>query len=168
MPHPLYHAGPSIFLGLAFRKWIDLPVFLLANVVVDIELFLFKGWPSHGYFHTLLVGGAVGAVWGLAAYPFRGFFGKVMRLIGLPYETGFWKMVLSGILGLWLHVFIDSIYHWDVRLFWPNMRDRLYRHHWLTKGEVKIAGIVFLIAAIILYISDVKAHMKEGRGNRGE
>ena len=164
MPYPLYHIGPSGFIGLAFRKWIDLPVFMLANVIVDIESFFFKGWPYHGHFHTLLFGAVVGAVWGLAAYPLRGFFGKMMRLMRLPYETSRWKMIFSGILGLWLHVIIDSIYHWDVRIFWPHMRERLYRWRLLTQGEVKIAGIVFLIAAIILYATDVMAYMRDSKG----
>jgi len=49
MPFTPYHFGPSGFWGLAFRKWLDLPVFVLANVIVDIEVlviwFFGLGWP---------------------------------------------------------------------------------------------------------------------------
>ena len=117
MPFTPYHFGPSGFISLALRKWIDVPVFILANVIVDIEV-LFTGY--HSYCHTLLIGAAVGAAWGIVAYPFRGIFKRLMNLIRLPYTTGFWKMLISGILGIWLHVLIDSSYHYDVKMFWPN------------------------------------------------
>ena len=38
MPFTPYHFGPSGFVGLVFGKWIDLPVFVLANVIVDVEV----------------------------------------------------------------------------------------------------------------------------------
>ena len=38
MPFTPYHVGPSGFVGLVFGKWIDLPVFVLANVIVDVEV----------------------------------------------------------------------------------------------------------------------------------
>ena len=68
MPFTPYHFGPSGFVGLVFRKWIDMPVFVLANVIVDVEVLavgLFGlGWPIHRYCHTLLIGAVVGALWG--------------------------------------------------------------------------------------------------------
>ena len=82
MPFTPYHFGPSGFVGLVFRKWIDVPVFVLANVIVDIEvlvIMLFNlGWPRHRYCHTLLIGAAVGALWGVAAYPLRNLFKKIV------------------------------------------------------------------------------------------
>jgi membrane-bound metal-dependent hydrolase YbcI (DUF457 family) len=153
MPITPYHFGPSAFFGLTFRKWLDIPVFVLANVVVDLEVPLIKllglGWPVHRYFHTLLIGAAVGAVWGIAAYPFRHFFGKIMRIIRIPYQTGLRKMVVSGVLGVWLHVVIDAIYHWDVQIFWPSKVKPLYGL--ISQGWVKAICVVFFFAAIILY-----------------
>ena len=77
MPITPYHFGPSGFVGLALRKWLDIPVFVLANVVVDIEVLVIRllglGWPAHRYSHTLLIGAVVGAIWGVAAYPLRHF-----------------------------------------------------------------------------------------------
>ena len=78
MPFTPYHFGPSGFVGLLFRRWLDVPVFIAANVLVDIEVIADSGfnyiWPlsllgdfkgfAPGYpvhqlwhFHTLLVGG---------------------------------------------------------------------------------------------------------------
>ena len=36
MPFTPYHFGSSGFVGLAFRKWLDVPIFVLANVIVGV------------------------------------------------------------------------------------------------------------------------------------
>jgi membrane-bound metal-dependent hydrolase YbcI (DUF457 family) len=163
MPFTPYHFGPSGFVGLVFRKWLDIPVFVLANVVVDIEVLFFDRWPIHRYAHTLLIGAAVGAMWGMAAYPLRNLFRKIMRLFRLPYETSLRKMVLSGVLGVWLHVLIDSVYHFDVRPFWPNKTISLWRmaRTYISQGQIEIICVAFFIAAIILYVIVVRGRIRK-------
>ncbi|HUT29421.1 MAG TPA: metal-dependent hydrolase [Sedimentisphaerales bacterium] len=172
MPFTPYHFGPSGFLGLALRRWIDLPVFLLANVVVDIEVLIFRNYPVHRYAHTLLIGAAVGAVWGVAAYPLRNYFKSIMEAFGLPYKTGFFKMLLSGVLGVWLHVLIDAVYHYDVRPLWPFWRRSLhsiirsylgYPRHEVIRGYVIGVCVAFFIAAIVLYVLQVRASIRKSR-----
>lgn len=157
MPFPIYHLGPSAFFGLTLRKWLDVPVFILANVVVDIEVLFFR-WPVHRYFHTLLIGAVVGAIWGIAAYPLRHPLGKIMRMLLIPYQTNFRKMVISGVLGVWLHTFIDAIYHWDVRIFWPSDVKPLW--HLISQKQVEIVCIVFLAAAVVIYAFAVASYLK--------
>ncbi|MHC4641289.1 MAG: hypothetical protein ACYS32_06565, partial [Planctomycetota bacterium] len=78
MPFTPYHFGPSGLIGLALRKWIDIPVFVLANVIVDIEVLIMVlldvRYPIHRYTHTLLLGAAAGIIWALAAWPLRTVF----------------------------------------------------------------------------------------------
>ena len=154
MPFTPYHFGPSGFIGLIFRKWIDIPVFILANVIVDLEVlvinFLDAGWPYHRYIHTLLIGSVAGIVWALAAWPLRNVFKMIMQLFRIPYKTTIWKMIISGILGVWLHVIIDSIYHPDVRLFWPNKSIPLWRL--ITKQQLEFLCLVAVIPVLILYL----------------
>ncbi len=157
MPFTPYHFGPSGFVGLLFRKWIDLPVFVLANVAVDIEVLIYiilaPDLSAHRYAHTLVFGAVVGALWGLAAYPCRPTFAKCMRWVHLPYRTSLRKMVLSGILGVWLHVIIDSLYHADVRLSWPSqplgLRDMAHWH--LRERRVKYACLFFFLVTGVVY-----------------
>lgn len=153
MPITPYHLGPSGFLGLTFRKWLDIPVFVLANIVVDIEVLVInltgRGWPFHRYTHTLLLGAIVGILWGAAAYPLRRFFGKLMRMVRIPYQTNFWKMVVSGVLGVWLSVVIDAIYHCDVQIFWPSNANLL--SGLISYEQVKILCVASFFAALILY-----------------
>jgi len=158
MPFTPYHFGPSGFLGLVFGKWIDLPVFVLANVIVDIEVlmvgFLGLGWPAHRYCHTLLIGAVVGALWGIAAYPLRHFFKRIMRVFYIPYRTSLRKMIVSGILGVWLHVLIDGIYHFDVKIFWPGKKMWLWKmiQGNITKQQIETVCMLFFIAAFVVYI----------------
>ena len=154
MPFTPYHFGPSGFFGLLFKKYIDLPVFLLANVVVDVEVLVVHllglGWPMHRYIHTLLIGALAGAIWGAAAYPLRNIFGKIMLAIRLPYRTNLPKMVVSGIIGIWLHVLIDAPGNWDIHLFWPSRITPLY--HSADETQTKIICLLFFAAAIVLYV----------------
>lgn len=167
MPVTPYHFGPSGLLGLIFKKWLDIPVFVLANVIVDIEVLIIRifelGWPVHRYSHTLLIGGAVGIVWGIAAYPLRRFFGKIMRALYIPYQTGFWKMVISGVLGVWLHAAIDAVYHWDVQILWPSRAKPLFGL--INQGQVKVVCIACFFAALILYAIISIRHAKQSRKN---
>jgi membrane-bound metal-dependent hydrolase YbcI (DUF457 family) len=161
MPFTPYHFGPNGFVGLVFKRWLDLPAFVLVNVAIDVEVLLrikhTTGPLTHWnfahqvfHFHTLLVGGIVGAAFGLALFPFRKIFIKIMNFLRLGYKPTALKMALSGLLGAWFHVTIDGIYHRDVQMFWPNKN---YRPLWnlLSKPQVRNICLVFILAAIALY-----------------
>ena len=84
-----------------------------------------------------------------------------MQFLRMPYKTGLWKMVVSGVLGVWLHVLIDSVYHFDLRPFWLNKTISLWRivvrHIGYDRMEavaegIEIACVVLLLAAVTLYV----------------
>ena len=173
MPFTPYHFGPAAFLGLVFRKWLDIPVFVLANVVIDFEV-LVVGWmdlgrPTHRYCHTLLGAALVGAVWGLAAYGLRPLFRWGMRLMRVDYTPRLRTMVISGILGAWLHVIIDAFYHYDVRPFRPFSKMQLWRISWdalgprVFKHRIELICLAFLIAAAIPYGLAVYSYLTNRR-----
>ncbi len=159
MPFTPYHFGPSGFVGLVFRKWIDIPVFILANVIIDLEVLaiivLRLGWPYHRHFHTLLFGALVGAIWGLAAYPLRHVFGRMMRSFRLAYTPTLLKMVVSGILGACMHVLIDGAYHHDAQVFWPNTEISLWRalRKYISREQGEIVCVTFLFAAAVYVLA---------------
>lgn len=160
MPFTPYHFGPSGFISLVLRRWLDIPVFVLANVIVDVEVLVVRlldaGWPIHRYIHTLLIGAAAGILWATVAWPLRNLFKMIMQTLRIPYQASFLKMLISGVLGVWLHVVIDSIYHWDVRVFWPSKIKPLYKL--VTTQQVEMICLVFLLAAVILYVIAVLSY----------
>lgn len=153
MPYTPLHFGPSGFIGLLFRRWLDLPVFLLANIIIDLEVwvaaYMKVGPLSIRYGHTLLIATAAGLLWGAAAYPLKKPFRWAMGRLRLPYETSFTKMILSGMLGAWVHILVDGLYRSNVVLFWPSrIRNPLCRY---DKTEVETFCIVLGVAAFALY-----------------
>ncbi|MFZ2148831.1 MAG: hypothetical protein WAV28_16580 [Sedimentisphaerales bacterium] len=120
------------------------------------------GWPRHRYCHTLLIGAAVGALWGLAAYPLRNLFKKIMYLFRIPYKTSLPKMLISGILGVWLHILIDGAYHFDIKILWPNKTISLWRivHRHLGQGKIETICLISFLAALVPYLFAVRSFSK--------
>jgi membrane-bound metal-dependent hydrolase YbcI (DUF457 family) len=166
MPFTPYHFGPSALIGLPLKRWIDIPVFVLANVVVDLEpltVMVFRpDYPLHGYFHTFLFGGLVGLVWGLAAYLLlRPAFAFLMRVLRLSYQPGLLKMMSSGLLGIWLHVLTDSTLYKDMNPFWPIAGNPL--HAIIAYRTVFLICEVSLIAAIVIYLAYAISRFRKER-----
>ena len=184
MPFTPYHFGPSGFVGLLFRKWLDVPVFVAANILIDIEVIADRliqpGGAVHQlwHFHTLLIGGLVGAIFGALVYyikPFRWCSEKSMALVGLPSRATLLSMILAGALGAWLHVFIDSFYHYDVQIFWPHRNNPLFR--WINDGKwsnmtithqnIEFLCLVFWVFMFILYGILLVLRSKKGQEASG-
>jgi len=165
MPITPYHFGPNAFFAFLFRKWIDIPVFILANVIIDVEVLFAASWPQHRYWHwhSLFIGTVVGIIWGLSAYPLRNLLKKSMKLLRIPYDTNLKKMVISGVLGIWMHVIFDSIYHYDVQPFWPYPKNPLWKLGKLrvTHDQTKMICGLFMVGAILIYVSILKIYAKK-------
>lgn len=173
MPYTPYHFGPSGFIALALRKWIDVPVFVLANVVIDLEVlvigFLHLGRPIHRYCHTLAIGAAVGAIWGFAAYLLlRRPLESLMALVRIRYKAGLAKMIISGALGAALHVLIDAIYHYDVRAFWPNKTSLRRATQYIDRERIVVVCLCFMAVAAVLYVQAVISYRKNAKINKAE
>ena len=163
MPFTPYHFGPSGCVALPLRKYIDIPVFLLANVVIDLEpgivLALGLNCRLHGYFHTFLFGTIIGLVWALVAYGARNSLERLMEFFGLPYETSLGKAVFSGLLGVWFHILIDSFCWEDIRPFWPSAANPLI--NLATLNTVRLLCAFSFVPAIALYLAAVRSYSRQ-------
>jgi membrane-bound metal-dependent hydrolase YbcI (DUF457 family) len=163
MPFTPYHFGPAGLIGLVFKRRVDLPVFLLANVAIDIEVLIIYGlglgWPHHRLCHTFLGGAVVGIAVAAVCFPLRGVFKKVMELFHLAYNTTFLKMLIWSILGVWLHVFIDAMDHWDVKPFWPYGKNPLWSANGgLNDYQIKMVCLICWVAALALLAIHLARH----------
>jgi hypothetical protein len=136
MPFTPYHFGINALPGLGSRGRLDVLVLTAANVIIDTEVLadshFAAGWPVHQlwHFHTLLVGGLVGAIFGAIFYgikPLRRMSQWLNSLLGFDHSPALISMILSGIVGAWLHVLVDGLYHSDVEVFWPMDNNPLLR-----------------------------------------
>lgn len=130
MPFTPFHVGPHTVLGLPFGKRIDLPVFILANVFVDLEplavMSLGLPYPVHGIMHSFLLSLLILVPLSAGCYLLRSLFSEMMKLLRLPYDTGLRAMVLSGILGGWLHILTDAPLYSDIQPFYPSASNPLF------------------------------------------
>jgi len=168
MPFTPYHFGPSAIIGLPLNRYVDIPVFVLANVVIDFEplavMMFTLDYPLHGFVHTFLIGGLIGLLFGLCAYPFSSLFKPLMQLFRLPYQTGILKMVLSGLFGIWLHVFIDSFLYKEMHPLWPLAGNPLYRT--VNSSTIHFVCEICLIAAIVIYPAWAWSAYRKNRASR--
>lgn len=153
MPITPLHAGPHVTIGFICRRFIDLPVFVLANVVIDIEpllVMVFKlNYPLHGYCHTFLIGGLLGLCWGFIAWQCNGWLRLLMEKFGLSYEPVLVKTVVSGMLGAWFHILFDApIYH-DIKPFFPYEGNPLLGL--VSIPDMYNACLVLFLPAALLY-----------------
>ena len=145
-------------------------MFLLANVIIDVEVLFAPALYPHRnwHWHTFLFGGIVGAVCGAVLYlakPVRLVFERIMRLLRVRYRPCLVGMVLGGMAGGWMHVFVDSFYHYDVEPFWPKTGNPFYRFARtgavkITTGRIEIICIAFFVFAVILYAAAVRSFLK--------
>jgi len=166
MPFTPYHFGPSACIALPLRKYIDIPVFILANVAVDLEplavILLDLNYPLHGYFHTFLCGVVVALAWGLVAYSGKSILQRLMKLFHLSYKTNFRKMLLSAILGIWFHILLDGQLYTDIQPFWPFKTNPMY--DLLSYNTIYLICKISFLPAIVLYIIAVASYVRKNKG----
>ena len=154
MPFTPYHFGAHACASLPFHRQLDVPVFIAANVVIDLEPLLVMAldldYPLHGYAHTLLVGGMIGLGFGALVYPFREPIGLLMGFLRLPYLPSWRRMMLSGMLGAWLHVLFDAPLYRDIRPFYPLQVNPLYGI--ASPHAVYTLCALLFVPAVLLYL----------------
>ncbi len=133
MPFTPFHFGPALGFGLPLRKYLHVPTFMLANVVVDVEPFLvlvlgLRSYPLHGYLHTFLSASFLGLVLGGVMFLLEGTFHPLFRTLLLEKDEplGLPSFMAAGVLGIMLHVLLDSPLYSDIRPFYPLTVNPLY------------------------------------------
>jgi membrane-bound metal-dependent hydrolase YbcI (DUF457 family) len=154
MPFTPFHFGPHTCVALPLQRYIDVPIFVGANVAIDIEPLLVIlcgfGYPLHGYCHTFLFGSLVGLLLGLIAFPFRKRIGKVMSQLRLPHSTNLLKMAISGILGAWMHILFDMPLYQDIKPFYPLSANPLYDI--VSEKAVYGTCALLFLPALVIYL----------------
>lgn len=157
MPFTPFHFGPAATIGLAAKKHIDLPTFVLVNIAIDTEpllvmLFNFN-YPLHGYCHTFLIGSLVASLFAVVAYSYRKSLIKILSILRIPSEATFKKILISSILGAWFHILIDSFLYQDIKPFYPSSLNPFL-------GVISFSNIYFLCALFYIPALFLYSHQK--------
>ncbi|MCW3992360.1 MAG: hypothetical protein NWE79_06605 [Candidatus Bathyarchaeota archaeon] len=129
MPFTPLHLGPALFFGMVLLRYIDLPTFLVANVIVDIEPFVILtlglyrvdslGLPLHGLLHTFLGGTFVALLLAFVMTRTRELTASLMRRIGMEQKQGARSIYAAALSGVYLHILLDSRLYTDIKPFYP-------------------------------------------------
>ena len=126
MPLTPLHLGPGLLLGAFTLRFFNLWAILLGSVVMDVEPMVLLivnpcySCPHHWFFHSIL-GAILGSL--IIATILWGFREKLDKIsvkykISQPFS---FKVLFSSSLIAWLiHIFFDSLTHFDVFPFWPS------------------------------------------------
>ncbi|MBN2533552.1 MAG: hypothetical protein JXB88_11695 [Spirochaetales bacterium] len=162
MPFTPYHFGIHAAISIPLRKYIDIPVFILANVAVDIEpliVILFQPeYPLHGYCHTFLFGSVIGILLAFIMYMSRGVIDTIVSVVHLEYKPRFITLIVSGITGVWLHILCDAPLYTDMKPFFPLENNPFYRLassftiYWICR----LAFIPAIILGTVAFLTERK------------
>jgi len=159
MPFTPFHLGPASGFGFPLRKYLHVPTFLVANILVDVEplliLSLRLNSPLHGYLHTFVVASILGLVLGCMMFLLERILRPLyttllMESNAIPKLKSF---IVAGVTGTSLHVLLDSPLYDDIRPFFPLSVNPLYNP--ASSSEVYslcmwmgLLGVVFYIALL--------------------
>ena len=163
MPLTPFHLGPGLLFGVLTLRYFNLWAILLGSVLMDIEplVLLFLGrcysCPHHGFWHSIL-GAILGSlILAVILWAFRGKLDKISLRFKIQQSFSFPVLFFSSLAAWLLHIFFDSLAHFDVFLFWPLKYNPILigpRIYWPLSLFFVVLGIV----GLILIIKKFKKH----------
>jgi len=160
VPFTPFHFGPALGFGLPLKRWLHVPTFLVASVIVDVEpllvLVLGLSYPLHGYLHTFLFASLTGLALGYVMFSLDGFLHPVYTALRLVAEDSQDRkaFMVTGALGTAFHVLLDSPLYGDIRPLFPLVQNPFYNPG-LSSGVYSfcvwtgIIGIIWYLGLII-------------------
>ena len=129
MPVTPFHLGPAYFVKVAAPRRFSFRVFLLTQVIIDLESLYFivkNEYPLHRILHTF-VGAAVVAI--LCVYPGRTLLSGMSKLwnhvlggikaLRLDENISYQSAIVGSGFGAFSHIMLDGLMHRDMKPFFP-------------------------------------------------
>mgnify|MGYP000557146157 CR=1 FL=1 len=119
MPFTPFHLGPALLIGLLMFNLLDLPTFLIANVIVDIEplLVLVLGLPLP--LHTYLGGSILATSLTLIMARARAHLTGLTKALQVEQEYSVKTIGLSSFSGIYIHILLDSFLYSEMKPLYP-------------------------------------------------
>jgi membrane-bound metal-dependent hydrolase YbcI (DUF457 family) len=156
MPFTPFHLGPGLLLGLLLLSCVDLPTFLLASVIVDVEPFLLLyfnlRYPLHGLLHTFLGGALLAFLLAALMNRLRNAFSPLMSFFRIKQTPSFKNTLLASLFGIYLHILLDSFLYQDIRPFYPFELNPLFSQDMFIGFAIYGLCILSFISVVAIYV----------------
>lgn len=123
MPFTPFHLGPALFFGLLLFRFLYLPSFFVASIIIDIEPFLVLAfglnYPLHGFFHSFIGGSVVAFILSLVMLRLRNPISRITSFFNLEQRPTAKKIIFTSLAGVYLHILLDSIIYDDINPLYP-------------------------------------------------
>jgi membrane-bound metal-dependent hydrolase YbcI (DUF457 family) len=123
MPFTPFHVGPALLISMLLYPYLDIPTFIIASVILDVEpllvIMLDLPQPLHGPFHSLGVSLIAAAALALVMHGLRRFTRPIAVGRVLPQNPGLRDLLRTAVLGVWSHVLLDALMYSDLKLLYP-------------------------------------------------
>ena len=126
MPLTPFHLGPGLFFGMLAKRFFNLFAFLLGSVVMDFEPLIWLlitrcySCPHHGFFHSILGAVTGSAILALILWLYRDKLSGLSQRLKIEQSFSFAVLFFSSLSAWLIHLFFDSLTHYDVFPFWPS------------------------------------------------
>jgi len=154
MPFTPFHFGPALFFGLLLFQYLDLPTFLVSNVILDIEpflvLYLGLSGPLHGPFHSYTIGALVALGTALVMLLAKPVTRPTMSLFQLRQESSPKRIFVTALLGIYIHVTLDAFLYSEMRLLYPLQFNPLL--DMVSSGSVYLFCSLSFLPGLALYV----------------
>lgn len=156
MPLTPFHLGPGLLIGLLLLSYLDLPAFLVASVIVDVEPILVLAFdldsPLHGFFHSFL-GGTFAALFLTVVMSKVGrFLLPLLSFFKLEQKSSLKTTLLAALSGIYLHILFDSRMHRDIRPFYPLQGNPFLSSSALVGLEIHAVCLWCFVGAAVVYL----------------
>ena len=167
MPFTPFHFGPGFLISLTFLSFIDIPTFLIASVIIDVEPFLVLvfhlNYPLHGFFHSFLGGFIAAALLAMVMSKIRRYFTPLITFFKIEQSISFKKILFSSICAIFLHILLDSPIYLDIRPFFPFEFNPFYRSTVMPGLIIYLICTWCFIGAIFVYAIRLLQHKTKTR-----
>jgi len=155
MPFTPFHLGPGLLFGLLLLSYVDLPTFLVASVIVDIEPFLVLtldlNYPLHGFLHSFLGGTLLAFIIAAAMSNVRSALSPLMSFLKLEQKLSFRSVLSAALFSVYHHIFLDSPLYSDIRPFFPFDFNPLLSHSMFISFDIYTLCVLSFIGGAVIY-----------------
>jgi len=156
MPLTPFHLGPGLLIGLLLLSFLDFPTFLIASVIIDVEPILVLAfgldYSLHGFFHSFLGGTFVALLLAVVMSKARESLSPLLSFFKLEQKSTFKTILLASLLGVYIHILLDSRMHMDIRPFYPLDSNPFLSSSALAGLQVHLLCFWCFVGAAVVYV----------------